>query len=85
MADLSSIPSEFQPINPSEAECLAHATYWREVASDPRSNAATRCVAHAQEAAWITIGLNVAGYEVAEREAYEKAHPVSTVYSRELA
>jgi hypothetical protein len=27
----------------------------------------------------------VAGYEVAEREAYEKAHPVSTVYSRELA
>jgi hypothetical protein len=55
------------------------------VASDPRSNAATRCVAHAQEAAWITIGLNVAGYEVAEREAYEKAHPVSTVYSRELA
>jgi len=77
--------SNAEQFDPTESECLAHATYWREVASDPRSNAATRCVAHAQEAAWITIGLNVAGYMVAEREAYEKAHPVSTVYSRELA
>jgi hypothetical protein len=42
-------------------------------------------VAHAQEAAWLTIALNVAGYEVERRAAYEEAHPVSTVYSRELA
>ena len=82
---MNSNAEQFDAYEPTESECLAHATYWREVASDPRSNAATRCVAHAREAAWITIGLNVAGYEVAEREAYEKAHPVSTVYSRELA
>ena len=82
---MSSIPSEFEAYQPTEADCEAHAAYWREVAADPRSNAATRSVAHAQEAAWLTIALNVAGYEVERRAAYEEAHPVSTVYSRELA
>ncbi len=82
---MSSIPSGFQPFEPSEADCEAHAAYWREVAADPRCNAATRSVAHAQEAAWLTIALNVAGFMVEERAAYEEAHPVSTVYSRELA
>lgn len=85
MTDLSSIPSEFQPFEPSEADCNAHAEYWREVAADPRSNAATRSVAHAQEAAWLTIALNVAGYKVEARERPAPAEPVSTVYSRELA
>ena len=42
MTDESSIPSEFQPFEPSEADCNAHAAYWREVAADPRSNAATK-------------------------------------------
>ena len=82
---MSSIPSEFQPFEPSEADCLAHAAYWREVAADRRSNAETKNVAHAQEAAWLTISLNVAGFMVEERVAYEEAHPVSTVYGRDLA
>ena len=82
---MSSIPSEFEAYQPTEADCLAHAEYWREVAADPRSNAATRSVARAQEAAWLTIALNLAGYEVERRAAYEEAHPVSTDYSRELA
>jgi hypothetical protein len=85
MTDESSIPSEFQPFEPTEADCEAHAAYWREVAADRRSNAASKNVAHAQEAAWLTIALNVAGFMVEERAAYEEAHPVSTVYSRELA
>ena len=84
MTDESSIPSEFQPFEPSEADCNAHAEYWRDVAADPRCNAATKKVAHAQEAAWLTIALNVAGYKVLERLAYAEAHPGSTVYSIKL-
>ena len=82
---MSSIPTEFEAYQPTEADCEAHAAYWREVAADPRSNAATRSVARAQEAAWLTIALNVAGYEVEARERLAPAEPVSTVYSRELA
>ena len=85
MTDESSIPSEFQPFEPTEADCEAHAAYWREIAADRRSNAQTKNVAHAQEAAWLTIALNVAGYEVEARERLAPAEPVSTVYSRELA
>ena len=82
---MSSIPSEFEAYQPTEADCEAHAAYWREVAADRISNAATRSVAHAQEAAWLTIALNLAGYEVEARERLAPVEPVSTVYSRELA